>query len=274
MYIDTHCHLNFSDYQDDASTLIRDTLAQNTEMIIVGSNYETSRRSLQLADASPRGVYAAIGLHPIHLQEETKQNQTISAEEYQVKNYQSLLDNSDRAVAVGEIGLDYFHLNGPKSGWAKQKEKQQQVFIRQLRLARDNKLPVIIHCREAHEDLYRILKDFSIKNPSNENWGVIHCFSGDYELAKKYIDLGLLISFTGLITFVNQWDEVITKIPLEKILSETDSPYLTPVPYRGRRNQPVYVREVVNRISCLKKQAVEEVAKITYNSAKNLFKLD
>ncbi len=282
MMIDTHCHLNFNDFKDDYLEIINKTLVEEVSMIIVGSNLKTSERGVKIAKDFPLSVYTAIGLHPIHLQNEiikSDKNDTeayefiTKKEEYQEENYQRLIDNNKKIVAIGEIGLEYFHLNGSLEEKEEIKKLQQQIFIRQLNLALKNNLPVIIHCREAHEDLYKILKDFFIKNPRSTDWGVIHCFSGDYDLAKKYIDLGLKISFTGLITFVNQWDEVIKKIPLEKIMVETDSPYLSPIPFRGRRNEPLHVKEVIKKIAELKALSIEKVAEITYKNAQELFNL-
>ncbi|HPT08676.1 MAG TPA: TatD family hydrolase [bacterium] len=282
MIIDTHCHLNFNDFKDDYLEIINKTLAEEVSMIIVGSNLKTSERGVKIVNNFPSNVYTAIGLHPIHLQNEiiksdkseTEAYEFITKkEDYQEENYQRLIDDNKKIVAIGEIGLEYFHLNGSLEEIKEIKKLQQQIFIRQLNLALKNNLPVIIHCREAHEDLYKILKDFFIKNPRSNDWGVIHCFSGDYDLAKKYIDLGLKISFTGLITFVNQWDEVIKKIPLEKIMVETDSPYLSPIPFRGRRNEPLHVKEVIKKIAELKALSIEEVAEITYKNAQELFNL-
>jgi TatD DNase family protein len=282
MYIDTHCHLNFNDYKEDAFEIAKKTLLADTEMIVVGSMLRTSARAVDFAGKFSKGVYSAIGLHPCHLINQVVENEKdesdkyrfiTQAEVYEEENYQKLIDSSDKVVAIGEIGLEYFRLSEDKEELEKIKELQREVFKKQLNLAKKNNLPIIIHCREAHDDLYSILYDFVRGQAPSEDWGVIHCFSGDYELAKKYNSLGLKISFTGLITFANQWDEVIKKIPLEKIMVETDSPYLSPVPYRGKRNEPLNVKEVVKKIAELKGLEVEEVAEITYNNAKRLFKI-
>ena len=282
MYIDTHCHLNFNDYKEDALEIAKKTLSEDTEMIVVGSMLRTSARAVDFAEKFSKGVYSAIGLHPCHLINQTVENEKdesdkyrfiTQAEVYREEDYQKLIDSSNKVIAIGEIGLEYFRLPDDKKELEKIKELQKQVFKKQLNLAKKNNLPIIIHCREAHDDLYSILYDFVEGKTLSEDWGVIHCFSGDYELAKKYNSLGLKISFTGLITFANQWDEVIKKIPLEKIMVETDSPYLSPIPYRGKRNEPLNVKEVVKKIAELKGLEVDEVAKITYNNAKQLFKI-
>ena len=282
MYIDTHCHLNFNDYKNDALEVAKKTLSQNTEMIVVGSMLRTSERAVDFAEKFSHGVHAAIGLHPCHLINQTVESEEEDAEPYKFitkaetyseEEYQKLIDNSKKVVAIGEIGLDYFRLSGDEEEINRIKDIQKQVFIKQLILADKNNLPVIIHCRDAHDDLYQILCDFLVNKKLIDDWGVIHCFSGDYELAKKYNALGLKISFTGLITFANQWDDVIKKIPLEKIMVETDSPYLSPIPYRGKRNEPLNVKEVVKKIADLKGLKIEEVAEITYNNAQKLFKI-
>ncbi len=282
MYIDTHCHLNFNEYKEDAIEIAQKTLSADTEMIVVGSMLKTSTRAVEFAEKFSKGVYSAIGLHPSHLINQIVKNEKAEsdkykfitkAEIYKEENYQKLIDSSNKIVAIGEIGLEYFRLPENKEKAEKIKKLQRQVFKKQLNLAKKNNLPIIIHCREAHDDLYSIINDFVKEKKPLNDWGVIHCFSGDYKLAKKYNSLGLKISFTGLITFVNQWDEVIKKIPLEKIIVETDSPYLSPVPFRGKRNEPLNVKEVVKKIAELKGLEIEKVSKITYNNAKKLFKI-
>ena len=279
-YIDTHCHLNFKDFKDDADEVIAKTLAANTAMIIIGSELKTSARAIDYAQRY-EGVYAAIGLHPIHLTEALAENHDENGdysfkargEEFDYQKYLELGKNL-KVVAIGETGLDYYHL-AKDQDIAEQKEKQKEVFIKQLELARELKVSVIIHCREAHADLYPILKSFQEKYALREKaWGVIHCFSGDLELANKYIDLGLMISFTGIITFAKQWDEVIKALPLEKMMIETDTPYLTPVPFRGQRNEPINVKYVAEKIGGLKNLSGEEVGEITLNNAQNFFGLN
>lgn len=279
-YIDTHCHLNFKDFQEDADQALDRSLAAKTAVIIVGSETKTSKRAIDRAQKHPNGVYAAIGLHPIHLEQALVENHSEEGDyAFQSRgeefNYQEYLDlgKSPKVVAIGEVGLDYYHLN-PNKDADLQKQKQKEVFIQQLDLAQELNLPVIIHCREAHDDLYPLLQDYQAKNGLGKKpWGVIHCFSGDLNLARKYIDLGLLISFTGIITFSHQWDEVIKEIPLEKMMIETDSPYLTPVPLRGKRNEPAYVQYVAKKIGEVKGLSQEEVGKKTTANAQKFFRI-
>ncbi|NCN22086.1 TatD family hydrolase [Candidatus Falkowbacteria bacterium] len=282
MFIDTHTHVNFKDFKDDADEVIRRSLDNDTWMILVGSEYKTSNRALSYANKYQKGVYAAIGLHPIHLEngktEEGENGEKIFYERFEEFDYGSYekLASFEKVVAIGEIGLDYYHLD-PKSDTQKAKKKQQEVFMQQLTLARSLNLPVIIHCRQAHDDLYEILssfkKEYGQNIPAGEPWGVVHCFSGDEDLAWKYFRLGLIISFTGLITFSKQWDDLIRKIPLDKIMIETDAPYMTPEPYRGQRNEPLLVQYVAKRIAEIKGIKIEKVAEITFNNAKRLFKI-
>ncbi len=279
-YIDTHCHLNFKDFKDDADAVIVRALDGETAMILVGSEIKTSERAVAYTDKYEDGVYAAIGLHPIHLENILASNHSENvdyefvtrAEEFNYAAYYDLAVNNKKVVAIGEIGLDYFHID-KSLDVAATKTKQIKVFTEQLLLAHNLNLPVIIHCREAHDDLLPLLREFKIEHNKTENWGVIHCFSGDLDLANKYKDLGLMISFTGLITFAKNWNEVITNFPLEKMMIETDAPYMAPVPYRGTRNEPLNVREVARRMGELKNMSMEEAGAATYQNAKMVFKI-
>jgi TatD DNase family protein len=279
--IDTHAHVNFSAFKDDADDVISHTLKENIGIIIVGSQYKTSKRALEYANKYEKGVYAAIGLHPVHLEDSVVENEgsegdykfRTKAEEFNYDSYEKLADFK-KIIAIGEIGLDYYHIN-LKTNVEQVKDRQKQVFYQQLILARKKDLPVIIHCRQAHDDMVNILQDFKNEYkdliPKNQPWGVIHCFSGDENLAWKYFNLGLIISFTGLITFSKQWDDLIRKVPLDKIMIETDSPYMTPEPYRGHRNEPVLVYYVAKHISDIKGVSIGKVAKMTTDNAKKLF---
>jgi len=282
MYIDTHCHLNFKDFKDDYRQVAERALSNQVEMVVVGSELKTSNRSVSLSKEFEQGVYSAVGLHPIHLQDILVKNDNENGkyefrskkEEYQEEPYLKLVKSSNKVVAIGEIGLDYYHIDVNSEQEIKGvKNLQQEVFYKQLELAKKVELPVIIHCRDAHDDLLPILKDFYSKNSFQKEWGVIHCFSGDLELAKKYWDMGLLTSFTGLITFVKQWDSLIEKAPFDKIMIETDSPYLSPTPYRGQRNEPLYVKEVARRIAEIKKLDISLVEEKILETSKKFFNI-
>lgn len=279
-FIDTHAHINFKVFKDDGDDVIKRSLNNNTWMILVGSEYKTSRKALDYANKYEKGVYATVGLHPIHLDEVLAKDKKdaysfrTKAEEFNYDNYEKLA-KFEKVVAIGEIGLDYYHINLDKNV-GQIKKRQQEVFLKQLILARHLDLPVIIHCRHAHDDMISILENFK-KNykdiPKHKPWGVMHCFSGDENLAWKYFSLGLLISFTGLITFSKQWDDLIRKMPFEKLMIETDSPYMTPEPFRGKRNEPILVKHVAERISEIKNLTIEKISKITTDNARLFFKI-
>lgn len=283
MFIDTHAHVNFNIFKDDAEEVIRRALDNNTWMILVGSEYKTSNRALHFANKYQKGVYAAVGLHPIHLEEGSVDSQEEDnsysfmprREDFDYGSYEKLA-KFEKVVAIGEIGLDYYHID-PTKNVEEIKKKQHEVFAQQLLLARSLDLPVIIHCRQAHDDLLEILEEFKKEYghiiPVDRPWGVIHCFSGDEDLAWKYFKLGLFISFTGLITFSKQWDELIRKIPLDHVMIETDTPYMTPEPYRGQRNEPVLVQYVAKRIAEIKNLKIEKVAEVTFENAQKLFRI-
>jgi TatD DNase family protein len=284
MYIDTHAHVNFNAFKEDEKEVIQRSLDEDTWMVLVGSDYKTSKKALDIANRYEKGVYAAIGLHPIHTHDGEANgddyNVNQKGEEFYYDNYEKLA-NFSKVVAIGEIGLDYYHIDQTRDVPAI-KKKQKDIFIEQLKLARRLDLPVIIHCRQAHDDMLALLKDFKKENRElfntspagsgvNKPWGVMHCFSGDEDLAWQYFSLGLLISFTGLITFSKQWDDLIRKLPPDKFLIETDCPFMTPEPFRGKRNEPVLVKYVAQRIAEIKNLSAERIGEITTENARGLF---
>ncbi|MEA2064999.1 MAG: TatD family hydrolase [Patescibacteria group bacterium] len=279
MFIDTHSHLNFSVYINDRDSVIQRALENDTNLIIVGSQITTSERAVKIANQYKKDVHAAVGLHPIHLQEfhvdEDEMQFNSRAEKFNYDKYKNLAQD-EKVVAIGEIGLDYFRLkNRAKKDIsddeeAEIKEDQKRIFIQQFKLAQDVNLPIIIHCRDAHEDLIKILRKLKSDYPKAN--GVIHCFNKDLETARKYFDLDFLISFTGLVVFLKGY-EWIKGVPDDKFMIETDCPYLTPPPHRGQRNEPIYVKYIARKIAEIRGVDVEEIAKITTKNAKKLFKL-
>ncbi len=277
--IDTHAHVNFKKFSEDAEGVILNSLNNETGMILVGTDYKTSKRALDLANKYEKGVYAAVGLHPSHLEdvvEESADGREVireRAEEFNYENYEKLA-SFEKVVAIGEIGLDYYHLK-LNADLEKAKKRQKEVFYNQLSLAGNLGLPAMIHCRVAHDDLLKTLKEFRDENrdlvPPGREWGVIHCFSGDENLAWQYFQLGLLISFTGIITFSQQWDDLIRKMPLDKFMVETDCPFLTPEPFRGQRNEPALVAYVADRIAEIRGLDFDRVAEVSTANAKRLF---
>ncbi len=277
MLIDTHAHLNFNAYKSDVDEVVRRSLGDNVWMINVGSNYITSKRAAEIAEEYPEGVYAAIGVHPIHLTErifkvkldEEEQAFQTKNEDFDYEGYKELA-RSKKVVAIGEIGLDYYYRPKTKIKLEQFKTKQKETFLAQLKLAEELNLPVIFHCRMAHDDLINILNTkYGIQNTKLK--GVVHCFSGSWEEAQKYLEMGLYLGFNGIIFKLNL-DEVIEKAPLDKILVETDCPYLTP-PQENGRNEPLYIKHIVGKIAKIKNLRYEEITEITTENAKKLFKI-
>lgn len=277
MLIDTHSHVNFKYFKEDGDEVIQRSLAKDVWMINVGADYKTSRRALDYANKYEKGVYAAVGLHPMHIvsfhAETADYNFETRGEEFNYDAYEKLA-KFEKVVAVGEIGLDYYHFE-PGVNVPELKLKQKKVFEEQLLLARRLNLPVIIHCRQAHDDMVEILTDFRKKYidlmPKEGSWGVMHCFSGDEDRAWQYFQLGLIISFTGLVTFSKQWDSLLRRVPSDKFMIETDCPFMTPEPFRGKRNEPVLVEFVAKRIAEIKNLSEERVAEMTTTNARRLF---
>jgi TatD DNase family protein len=278
--IDTHCHLNFPYFKDDIDETIRRALDADIEMVVVGTDYKSSKRGLEIANRYQNGVYVAVGLHPEALEDRTEEDNGnkayLQAEAFNADIYQQLA-KFPRVVAVGEIGLDYFRLKAGGAAGEDVKRKQRQVFWEQLEFALQLGLPAMIHCRQAHDDMLALLTEFKNKYrsllPTERPWGVLHCFSGDENLAWHYFNLGLAISFTGLVTFSKNWDSLIRKMPDDRLLVETDAPFMTPEPYRGKRNEPFLVSLVAKRIADIRGVSLERVAAITTANAQKLFRL-
>ncbi|MBP8600100.1 TatD family hydrolase, partial [Patescibacteria group bacterium] len=267
-------------FKDDGDEVIRKSLEAGVGMILVGSESRTSNRAIDYANHYETGVWAAIGLHPSQLFATRVQGEDYDfmsrGEELDLEKYDKLADFS-KVVAIGEIGLDYYRLADINESPKVIKEKQQRVLSQELTLAMHHHLPVIIHCREAHDDLLPLLQDFYHDYrqilPKDKPWGVVHCFSGDMGLAQEYFSLGLDISFNGLITFCSTWDYLIQKMPLDRLLIETDCPFLTPVPFRGQRNEPSLVKLVAERIAQIRHTTIECIAEATTANACRLFNI-
>jgi TatD DNase family protein len=253
MYIDSHAHLEMSDYDHDRDEMIKRALDQGIEKIVtIGIDKKECAQAIELAATYPF-IYVALGLHPHNAKKSDNNLFDFIKANVQHKS----------VVALGEMGLDFFKNWSPRND-------QIRCFHDQLALARELKLPAIIHDRDAHEETLRILRE----ERAWESGGVIHCFSGDFKMAAACIDMGFFISIPGTITFKNatSLQEVVNKIPLENILIETDAPFLTPVPFRGKRNEPSYVRYVAEKIAEIKKVPLETVASVTTHNSRLLFK--
>lgn len=273
MLIDTHAHLQFNAFKEDADEVIEKTLADGIWMVNVGTKYETSKGAVKLAEKYPEGVFAAVGLHPIYAAAEFMKVKTdpdegeflINEQEFDKEKYKELA-LFKKVVAIGEIGLDYYYRPKTISKFNQFKEKQKKVFIEQMDLAKELNLPLILHCRMAHDDVIEILQQ------RGENRGVIHCFTGNLEQARHYVAMGFYIGMNGII-FKFNIDEVIREIPLERIVLETDCPYLTPPQEQGKRNEPIFIKYTIQKIAELKNVSFDEVLRETTKNAKKLFKI-
>lgn len=341
MLVDTHSHIQFHAYKDDMDEVIQRAREARVFMIAVGSQRDTSAKAVEVAEANPDLIWAAVGLHPNHLQamqfDEDELSVKTRTEDFDSAYYRELAKNP-KVVAIGECGLDYYRMPNnlievePRRTLPERSDergrfdlanrlthenviaKQKQVFRGHLDLADELNLPVIVHVRseaklrgtlqgvqqlkegslasineserarqslaiDAHFDVYEILKEY-VEAGRLKRCGVIHCFTAGRAEARRYIDLGFYIAFGGVITFKSKKPEHLElleaarEIPLEKIVTETDAPYLTPEPHRGKRNEPVFVKHVAERLAGLKGASYDQIIKMTTNNATALFNLN
>ncbi len=254
MFIDTHVHLNAEQYNEDLQDVIDRALeAGVNQMVVIGFDQKTIKRAIELAEEY-EFIYAVVGWHPVDAIDCTDEDLQWIEE----------LASHPKVVAIGETGLDYHWDKSPK-------EIQQQVFRKQIQLAQRVNLPLVIHNRDATEDVVRILQE----EQAEKTGGVMHCFGGSVETAKTCIDMNFMISLGGPVTFKNakKPKEVATEIPLEWLMIETDAPYLAPHPHRGKRNEPGLVPLVAEEIARLKGVSIEEVAQATTENAKRFYQL-
>ena len=244
-YFDVHSHLNAPEYQKDLEEVVARLKETETHTIVIGTDFESSKIAVDLAEKYEE-IYACVGMHSVD-------NQT---EYYDISKYEKLVKHP-KVVAVGECGFDFFHADKFEDY-----ERQRKLFLDQIDFAITCDKPVMIHARNAYEELLEILESFKGKLRGN-----VHFFAGSKEVAEKLFGLGFTISFTGVITFTHDYDEVIKTAPLDMIMSETDSPYVTPVPHRGKRNEPSYVNEVVRAIAMIRGEDEEKVRIALVNNA-------
>ena len=271
--IDVHAHAHFAAYGDESKLVIKRALDEDTWLVNVGTQKDTSKAAVDLANQYSEGVYAVIGLHPVHTDKsyhdpkelgggENITGFTSRGEEFDYEYYRELGQN-DKVVAIGECGLDYFRLT------EQTKEKQKFVFEQQIRLSGDLNIPLMIHCRDGFSDLINIIK--SNKSGLKGDYpGINHFFAGTKEYARELSDLGFYFTFGGVVTFTRDYDDVIRYIGLERIMLETDAPYVTPEPYRGKRNEPAYVKYVAGKIGEILGVSFDEVAEKTTENARLL----
>ncbi|OHA15241.1 MAG: hypothetical protein A3H57_02450 [Candidatus Taylorbacteria bacterium RIFCSPLOWO2_02_FULL_43_11] len=275
-YMDAHGHVNFVAYKDDRGETIKRSLDEGVWMAVVGTQKDTSKSAVELAEKYKEGVYAIVGLHPIHTDKSFHDKEelgvggaefTSRGEQFDYDAYRKMIENS-KVVAIGECGLDYYRVDSDGTNL----KKQEDIFRQHIELSIESKKPLMLHIRNgsgrsAYIDAVKILSSYKSRLT---NIGDVHCYTGSYEEAKGFLDLGFSISFTGLVTFplrkseakgreagARSYDEIVRAIPIERILAETDCPYLAPQPYRGKRNEPLYVSEVVKSIAEIKKLELE-----------------
>lgn len=275
-YFDAHTHKNFVAYKDDRDETIRRALDAGVGMNIVGTQFDTSKHAVEIAEQYD-GVYATIGLHPIHTGKsfhdekelgEGNKEFTSRGEAFDIEKYYALGQNK-KVIAVGECGLDYYRLE------ERTKEVQAEAFIAQIELANRLNVPLMLHIRDgqhgggesAYLDALEILKAHAKVK------GDVHFFAGSLDVARKFLDFGFTLSFTGVLTFTRDYDEIVRFAPLDMLLSETDAPYITPTPHRGKRNESAYVIEVVKAIARIRGEDEEKVTAQLFANAARVFNL-
>lgn len=255
MLIDSHAHIDDERFDQDREEVIAKFAENNLELVInIGADLESSKNGVELSKKY-ENIYATVGVHP---------HDAKDADENTIETLRELA-KAPKVVAIGEIGLDYYYDNSPR-------EVQKKWFREQIRLAKELKLPISVHSRDATQDVFDIIEE---ESQDGKLRGVIHCFSDSVEIAREYLKLGFYISLGGPVTFKNAKTpkEVAKEVPLDKLLIETDSPYLTPTPHRGKRNEPAYVRYVAETIAILKEISYEKVKDATNKNAKTLFNI-
>ncbi len=272
LIIDSHAHLNFKSFDSDLEEIIDKNLKNDVWTINVGSNYETSRKAIEISKKYEKGVYSSIGFHPIHaVKEFTKtdnEDEGSFEKDFDYEKYKKLALTDSKVVAIGETGLDYYYKPKNKEKLNEFKKKQKDVLLKHLDLAKELDLPVIFHCRMAHQELIETLK------LQEKLKGVVHCYTGNWQEAQEYLDMGFYLGFTGIIFKLNL-EKIIKKIPIDRILIETDCPYLTPPQAMNvsERNEPLFVKYVAEEIARIKNTSVDEIIEKTTQNAKNLFKI-
>ncbi len=256
-FFDIHAHVHFDEYASDKDEVMRRALDAGVWMIQVGVDKETSASACELAQAYDKGVYASVGLHPVY----TGPSYSSEVGEVFDRETYKRLAQHPRVVAIGECGLDYFRAD--KAG----ADLQKKVFEEQIQLACELNKPLILHIRGegAYADAYEILKRYPKAR------GDVHFFAGTWQEAQWFLSIGFTLSFTGVITFARDYDEVVKNTPLEMLIAETDAPYVAPAPYRGKRNEPLYVREVVQKIAEIRGEDPEMVKKALCSNAFRVF---
>jgi TatD DNase family protein len=254
--IDSHAHIQGKEYAGETAAVIQRASESGVEQIIVvggAGDMSSNTDAIALAE-SCANLYATVGMHP---------HDAKDVGEEELQELKKLAAHA-KVIAIGETGLDYFYDHSPR-------EVQRRVFAQFIRLAAETELPLVVHERDAPGEAIQLLRG----EGAGKVRGVIHCFTGDYDAARNYLDLGFYLSFTGIITFKNAeaLRDVVRKVPLDNMFVETDSPYLTPVPHRGKRNEPAYARLVAETVALVKRVALEDVANATTRNVRQLFRI-
>lgn len=259
-YIDIHTHVNLDAFKDDFREVRAHTLHEGVAYINVGTGKETSARAVELAGD---GVYATVGLHPVRAGGHHDDDGT-HPEVFERSFYEPLARHA-RVVAIGECGFDYYRVDKDT------KAKQEEAFLEQIALANDIGKPLMLHIRDVAGSMDAYTDALSVLRAHAKVLGNVHFFAGTYDIAKQFWDMGYTTSFTGVITFANQYDEIIQNAPLAMLHAETDAPYVAPKPFRGQRNEPLHVREVYKRIAELRGEDAEEVRLALLENARRMF---
>ena len=276
--IDTHCHLNFNAYKDDLDAVIKRTLDADMRVINIGTQRDTSKVAVDLAQKYSGKLFASVAIHPVHLHsqhvDEEESSFNTREEQFDLGYYKSLAQQPG-VVAIGEVGLDYFRVpEGVDEGIFIKKQKDN--FLKHIQLAQERSLPLILHVRASKAEPNRAyLETLEVLQHAGYNRGVVHCYTGDLDTARKFLDAGCMLSFTGIITFPNakQLLEVVKFTPLDRLMVETDAPYLAPQQFRGKRNEPLYVQYVAQKIAEVKGLQVSVVEEQTTVNAEKFFNL-
>ena len=258
-YIEIHCHLDFPDYGEEIAGVLARMKEGEVGAITIGPDLESAKRAVKIAEEN-ENIWACIGVIP-------SDNDT---EIFDEKEFEKLVIHP-KVVAIGECGLDFFRTK-PES-LVKEKERQERLFKQQIEFALKYDKPLMLHCRNTYDDVLDILESYKKVEGGEKLSGNAHFFAGTVEQAKRFLDLGFTCSFTGVITFANNYDEVVRSLPLESIMSETDSPFVAPVPHRGKRNEPTYVVEVVKKLAEIRKEDEEVLRQKMIENAKRVFGL-
>lgn len=282
-YIDIHCHLDFPDYKEDFEGVLGRMKKNGVGAITIGTDLESSRRAVEIAEkyentrlplsedsVNSGQVWACIGVHP---DEASVTDTSFNIREIETNSLSELFDTENfsklvshpKVVAIGECGLDFFRTKEESK-----KEIQKKLFVEQIEFATKYNKPLMLHCRNAYDEVIDILQSYK-KEFGEKLRGNCHFFAGNIEQATKFLDLGFSMSFTGVITFATDYDEVVKFLPAKSIMSETDAPFVAPVPYRGKRNEPVFVMEVVKKMAVIRGETEEFLEKQILANAQKLF---